>query len=163
MKIELPEPPQTSHPLIIRRVRLKVPKEFTRRCLKTQKVPVGAGPQSTFYNPQDDKVYVANFEAGTVTILTAGAGIEEMPTAELRTAKGATIVRGVLYAGHDRNPPGDFGSCPKSVLLDISGREVLDLAPGANDVRALVPGVYFVRAAQAQGRAQVVAKVIIAR
>jgi hypothetical protein len=30
-------------------------------------------------------------------------------------------------------------------LLDISGRKVLDLKPGANDVRALAPGVYFVR------------------
>jgi hypothetical protein len=31
-----------------------------------------------------------------------------------------------------------------SVLLDISGRKVIDLRPGANDVRALAPGVYFV-------------------
>ncbi|MBN2465312.1 hypothetical protein JXD38_06785, partial [candidate division WOR-3 bacterium] len=52
--------------------------------------------------------------------------------------------RGVLYAGHDRNPPWDFGSCPKYVLLDISGRKALDLVPGENDVRALAPGVYFI-------------------
>jgi YVTN family beta-propeller protein len=30
------------------------------------------------------------------------------------------------------------------LLLDISGRKVLDLKPGANDVRALTPGVYLV-------------------
>jgi len=30
-------------------------------------------------------------------------------------------------------------------LLDASGRKVLDLHPGANDVRALSSGVYFVR------------------
>jgi hypothetical protein len=30
-------------------------------------------------------------------------------------------------------------------LLDVSGREVLDLKVGANDLRALAPGVYFVR------------------
>ena len=29
--------------------------------------------------------------------------------------------------------------------MDVSGREVLNLHPGANDVRALAPGVYFVR------------------
>jgi hypothetical protein len=29
--------------------------------------------------------------------------------------------------------------------LDISGRRVLDLTPGANDVSRLSPGVYFLR------------------
>jgi len=33
----------------------------------------------------------------------------------------------------------------RAALLDISGRNVLDLAPGANDVNRLAPGVYFVR------------------
>jgi hypothetical protein len=37
------------------------------------------------------------------------------------------------------------------VLLDSSGRKVLDLHPGANDVRALAPGVYFVRDAADEG------------
>ena len=32
-----------------------------------------------------------------------------------------------------------------SILLDISGRNVIDLRPGANDVRALTPGVYFMK------------------
>ena len=39
---------------------------------------------------------------------------------------------------------------------DLSGREFLDLKPGANDVRSLAPGVYFVRAAQAQAMRKVV-------
>ena len=30
-------------------------------------------------------------------------------------------------------------------LLDISGRRVMDLSPGSNDIRHLRPGVYFVR------------------
>ena len=52
----------------------------------------------------------------------------------------ATIVRSVLCL-----PPasgvklGDSG-----VLLDITGREVLDLHPGANNTSSLAPGVYFV-------------------
>ncbi len=33
----------------------------------------------------------------------------------------------------------------RAELLDVSGRKVLDLELGANDVRALAPGVYFVR------------------
>ncbi|MFO7639686.1 MAG: T9SS type A sorting domain-containing protein [bacterium] len=32
-------------------------------------------------------------------------------------------------------------------LLDASGRKVMDLTPGDNDVRHLAPGVYFVRTA----------------
>jgi len=35
--------------------------------------------------------------------------------------------------------------CPRDSLLDITGSKVLDLKPGANDIRHLVPGVYFVR------------------
>ena len=64
-----------------------------------------------------------------------------------------TIVRGVLFLG------GENGDCPapsptqalrgtvpcfpKPALLDISGRKVLALHPGPNDVSRLAPGVYF--------------------
>ena len=45
-----------------------------------------------------------------------------------------TLVRGVLpLAGKSR-----------AVLLDVTGRKVAELLPGANDISYLVPGVYFV-------------------
>jgi hypothetical protein len=69
----------------------------------------------------------------------------------------ASVVRGVLLLGDCPRT----GTVPKTVLLDISGRRVLDLKPGANDVRVLAPGVYFVREAQAQ--AQAVRKVVVSR
>jgi hypothetical protein len=47
------------------------------------------------------------------------------------------------------------GTVPKAVLLDACGRKVLDLKPGANDVRALAPGVYFVRESPAIRRVTV--------
>jgi DNA-binding beta-propeller fold protein YncE len=54
----------------------------------------------------------------------------------------ATIIRSVLFlpetAGAERSAVGAH-------LMDISGRRVLDLRPGRNDVRALPAGVYFVR------------------
>ena len=50
-----------------------------------------------------------------------------------------------------------------SLLLDLTGRKVLDLAPGANDVSRLAPGVYFVREAQAQAHAHAIRKVVITR
>jgi hypothetical protein len=54
----------------------------------------------------------------------------------------ATVVRGVLLLD------GDFSrtrTIPKAALLDITGRKVLDLEPGANNVSGIAPGVYFVR------------------
>ncbi len=71
-----------------------------------------------------------------------------------------TVVRGVLFLPRDMTETSDVSDrVPRPVLLDISGRRVLNLQPGANDVRALAPGVYFVR----EVRAQAVRKVIIAR
>jgi hypothetical protein len=34
----------------------------------------------------------------------------------------------------------------RAALIDATGRKAADLAPGANDVSHLAPGVYFVRA-----------------
>jgi aminopeptidase N len=72
-------------------------------------------------------------------------GIEETPNAEVRTMNSLpTVVRGVLLLGDCPRT----GTVPKAVLLDISGRKVLDLHSGANDVSRLAPGVYFVLEAQ---------------
>ena len=68
----------------------------------------------------------------------------------------ATVVRNVLFL------PSSLLT-PHYSLLSIDGRSVMDLAPGANDVRALAPGVYFVREAQAQAQAQAVRKIVLTR
>jgi hypothetical protein len=89
-------------------------------------------------------------------IRVPGVGITETPLGPVCATEPPTTVRGVLLQ------PGATGDKPQATcLLDISGRKVLDLRPGANDVRALAPGVYFVREAQAQ--AQTVRKVVISR
>ena len=86
-------------------------------------------------------------------------GFEESPKPQAASSKlGPTIVRGVLLlgavgSGQSTGYRGD--------LLDISGRAVLDLHLGANDVSRLPPGVYFVREAQAQSQA--VRKVVLAK
>jgi len=57
-----------------------------------------------------------------------------------------TIVRGVLFLPRDVTETSDVsGRVPRPVLLDITGRKVLDLKPGRNDVGMLPVGVYFVR------------------
>jgi hypothetical protein len=58
-----------------------------------------------------------------------------------------SICRGVLVLPRDMT---DFAGAksdrvPRPVLLDISGRRVLDLHPGENDIRHLSPGIYFIR------------------
>jgi len=67
-----------------------------------------------------------------------------------------SLVRGVLMM-EDRGRKTE----DRAELLDVSGRRVMELKPGANDVSRLAPGVYFVRTAQAQ--AQTVSKVVVAR
>jgi hypothetical protein len=52
----------------------------------------------------------------------------------------ATIIRGVLFL-----PRSTSTSSSTSRLLDITGRRVADLKPGANDISRLAPGVYFAR------------------
>jgi hypothetical protein len=52
----------------------------------------------------------------------------------------------------------------RAALLDAAGRKVVELRDGANDVRSLAPGVYFVRRASSTEReAFGVAKVIVTR
>jgi hypothetical protein len=69
----------------------------------------------------------------------------------------ATVVRGTLVLdglGGNGDSPSEredarysphFPVTSRAALLDIGGRKVMELRPGANDVRALAPGVYFVR------------------
>jgi len=72
----------------------------------------------------------------------------EMANGAVRMANGgATIVRNVLNLEPARdNLKSEIG------LLDAAGRKVLNLKPGANDVRHLAPGVYFVQAANGSSR-----------
>jgi len=87
-------------------------------------------------------------------------GIEEASGGQATpVAAGATIVRGVLFVS------GLAGSSPSASLLDISGRKVMNLQSGVNDVSRLAPGVYFVREEpEASGqKPQAVRKVVIQR
>jgi hypothetical protein len=76
---------------------------------------------------------------------------EEVGQPAVRTQKLPTIVRGVLFLPEAANHKPQATS-----LIDVNGRKVMDLRPGANDVRALAPGVYFVREAQARALRRIV-------
>jgi hypothetical protein len=63
-----------------------------------------------------------------------------------------TVVRNILSLPPSLLPP-------HASLLSVTGRKVLDLHAGANDVHLLAPGVYFVREASARA----IHKVVVAR
>jgi hypothetical protein len=103
--------------------------------------------------------YSPSVQSGKVWFATnAPLGIAEEPTRpNIGAQPSATVVRRVLYLPRSLDPS------ISSRLLDIGGRQVMGLKPGANDVRALAPGVYFVREAQEQAQAQAVRKVVVTR
>jgi hypothetical protein len=89
-------------------------------------------------------------------------GVSEGYSPQLASARlEPTVFRGVLFLPEAASRKPEAASC----LLDISGRRVMDLRPGANDVRALAPGVYFVREEPqaASHKPQVVRKVVVAK
>jgi hypothetical protein len=93
------------------------------------------------------------------SLLTVVTGVAEQPPVVRDAHTAATVISGVLFL------PMASSHKPQaaSLLVDMSGRKVMALRPGPNDVRALAPGVYFVRTAQAQAQAQAVRKVVITR
>jgi YVTN family beta-propeller protein len=102
-------------------------------------ISVGDHPWDMVHNPQQNRMYVVNYLDSSVSVLRDSmTGIEENtrpPSA--RHELEPTIVRGVL-----RLPASPFTI--HSSLFDMTGRQVMDLGPGQNDIRHLSPGVYFV-------------------
>jgi YVTN family beta-propeller protein len=127
-------------------------------------VGVGMGPRAFCLNPEQHRVYVANTSNSSISVVcTAPPGIEERQGLRVSNPEPlATVVRGVLVleAVESRRH-----AAYRAELLDISGRKVLSLHPGANDVRKLAPGVYFVREEPqaASRKPQAVLKVVVTR
>jgi hypothetical protein len=100
--------------------------------------------------------FAGNIEVYPVYRMVWHPGTEEMPKSEVRMTKLPTIVRGVLMMSQQLAANG-----LQPELMDVTGRKVIELHAGANDVSGLAPGVYFIRGAQAQ--AQAVRRVVIAK
>ena len=88
-------------------------------------------------------------------------GVDERSTPDAgRRKQNATIVRNGLFV------PGSLFTLHSS-FFDMTGRQVMALKPGANDVSRLSPGVYFVReqtqAASLKPQVPAVHRVVITR
>jgi hypothetical protein len=108
-----------------------------------------------------------NLEVYPVYRMSCYVGTHESSKPQAASHKlGTTIIRGVLVLsglGTRSESPRRDSVMSRAVLLDISGRKMLDLHQGANDVSSLAPGVYFVRtepSAVGRGRSAVT-KVVI--
>jgi len=117
---------------------------------------VGDKPVGFGHNRRQNRVYVADSGSSAISVLRdSGAGIEETMNDERGTMNvGPTVVHSVLPLPE---AVGGERLAASARLLDVSGRKALDLRPGANDGRALAPGVCFVRTAQA------IRKVVVTR
>jgi YVTN family beta-propeller protein len=119
-------------------------------------IPIDTSPDCAVWNPIDNRVYVGCYinipyppmmTSSICVIRDSGGAVTETPNAEVRTPdRGAAIVRTSLHLTSSLNP-----SIPSS-LLDASGRRVLALRPGPNDVSRVAPGIYFVRRQDATTR-----------
>ena len=125
-------------------------------------IPLPAfSPYGICQNPLDGRVYVTDQHGDSVYVLRdTMPGIEESHEPQAASSKSmATVVRGVLVLQGDRTQ----NTGHRAELLDISGRKVKELRPGANNVSGLAPGVYFVRAVSRELSAVNCHKVVIAR
>jgi DNA-binding beta-propeller fold protein YncE len=114
---------------------------------------VSDAPISLEFGGVPPRLYVGHFNTTMLYVIRdTAAGIAEHKAEPLFGRLSETICRGVLRLPRK----------PEAVLLDITGRKVMDLEPGENDVRHLAPGVYFLRSAESGGRSAV-RKVVIQR
>jgi hypothetical protein len=95
-------------------------------------------------------------------------GVEENPGPQSASAEpAATVVRGTLRMADSKQNTVDSRQDTgyRADLLDAAGRKVMALVPGANDVRHLAPGVYFVcgQGTRDEGTKGVSRKVVVTR
>jgi YVTN family beta-propeller protein len=107
-------------------------------------IDVGHQPLAFGWNYSQDRIYVADYGSASVSILRDSIVIpgvnEGQPTISL--FDGQCDVSMVVLRTTQLRVRFDHDS-DRSDLFDLSGRTVMDLVSGNNDVSHLAPGVYF--------------------
>ena len=117
------------------------------------------GPSCVTPIPEQGRIFVWCSDAALAFPDTLMSGVCEKAAPVLRWPR-QTVVRGVLFL-----PQASSRKPQAASLMDVSGRKVLGLHAGANDVRVLAPGVYFIcEKPQAPGlKPEAVRKIVIAK
>jgi hypothetical protein len=118
-----------------------------------------------FTDIDGDPRHAARPDVGADEYTSGVVGERTTPEASQRL-QNPSIVRGTLMGPRDMTEmrPGISDRVPRSALLDATGRRMMDLLPGPNDVRHLTPGVYFVRSTSGvEHGASSVTKVVLTR
>ncbi len=85
---------------------------------------------------QADTVYTSHIRRYRLVVMPSGIELERIPTVRTAQLRVWPVPANRVLNIESREPV---------VLFDASGRRVLNLSPGENDVHHLAPGVYFVR------------------
>jgi hypothetical protein len=85
-------------------------------------------------------------------VTLGGVADSPRPHAKSGSVPSATLVRRVLTIRESRH---------RGVLLDVSGRPVMRIAPGPNDVGRLSSGIYYVRSTGGEPSAVGLQKLVI--
>jgi len=110
--------------------------------------------------------FAGNLEVYPVYRVGLAGGVEETMNDERRTMNARpTIIHGVLFLPKMGTVPSGTVPIFGPSLMDAAGRKGMDLRPGTNDVRALAPGVYFIRGPKTDDGRPVAAvtKIVVAR
>jgi len=119
-----------------------------QRDIMVKLLGVGSRPVAAACAFDFRRTYVASRYGSSLSVIrdSVTAWVEAPDGLPAITRPAPTIVHGMLYLPRDMTETAEVSDrVPRLSLLDISGRKVMDLVPGANDVRALAPGVYFVK------------------
>jgi len=101
-------------------------------------IPLGRYPEFLCWNSVDSRVYVNDFMDNVVYVIrdtSTGISETERGLSAHRSRPATVWSTGALW----------HAGCSPADLVDACGRRVCSLRPGHNDIRALAPGVYFVR------------------
>ena len=105
--------------------------------------PASSGfSDAIFYDPVRDRIWISYKTDDGRTFATwtdPSGGVAEREPAFVCRYEQALVIGGVLLVPG----AGDGRQVVASGLVDVTGRRVMDLLSGANDVSRLAPGVYF--------------------
>jgi YVTN family beta-propeller protein len=121
-------------------------------------IEIGRGLTFMLPASASGRVYLASAYSRISVLRDSALGMEEAMSERGVMSAGPSIVRGVLALPVSPRPRVSESPC----LLDACGRKVMELAPGANDVRELAPGVYFVHSTF-DNRQSKMTKVVVTR